>query len=221
MSCFEIQLRAWLDRESEPTDVEAITPDHLFRFVTSPAGQVRPDGKQRKPSSVDKLKWRPAPPRSRKLPDQGRPIGRSRDDFPAVGTERDGHKELIPLGFSFEFYGYTYTDCYMNTNAFVKFGSSTVPGPSAYDNGSIPTAGGDENKICVKGRGTLWIGRARITAADRWAVASAKEEERSIATPLYARTKDILLVKRVMDHRHVTTTEKYAGTADRGFFQSF
>ncbi|MBI4565588.1 MAG: tyrosine-type recombinase/integrase [Planctomycetes bacterium] len=34
---------------------------------------------------------------------------------------------------------------------------------------------------------------------------------RSFATRLYARTKDILLVKRALDHRHVTTTEMYAG----------
>ncbi len=35
----------------------------------------------------------------------------------------DGSTNLIPLGFSFCFYGTTYTDCYINNNGNISFGS--------------------------------------------------------------------------------------------------
>ena len=68
----------------------------------------------------------------------------------------DEGEAQISLGFTFPFYGNSYTDCWVNTNGFVKFGASTVPGSTAYNPVATPTAGGDDNKICARWRD--WIG---------------------------------------------------------------
>ncbi|MBI4563993.1 MAG: hypothetical protein HY716_04780, partial [Planctomycetes bacterium] len=66
----------------------------------------------------------------------------------------DEGEALVPLGFPFRFYGNEYTQCYVITNGLVKFGS---PGAAyAWTPGTIPSAGGDDNKICVKWQD--WIG---------------------------------------------------------------
>lgn len=73
----------------------------------------------------------------------------------AFGVSDEGEAQ-INLGFSFSYYGTAYTSCWVNTNAFVKFGSQTVSAATSYNNVTMPTAGGDDNKICVKWRD--WIG---------------------------------------------------------------
>ena len=64
----------------------------------------------------------------------------------------DEGEAQVNIGFTFPYYGNTYTDCWLNTNGFLKFGASTVPGNTAYSPVTMPTAGGDDNKICVKWR---------------------------------------------------------------------
>ena len=77
-----------------------------------------------------------------------------------------------PLGFSFSFYGNTYTTTWVNTNGFVKFGSSTVSGTNgelAYQATTLPSTQ-QPNIIAVKWgdrTGVLGWCETRGTAPDR------------------------------------------------------
>ena len=77
-----------------------------------------------------------------------------------------------PFGFSFTFYGNTYTTTWVNTNGFVKFGSSTVSGTNgelAYQATTLPSTQ-QPNIIAVKWgdrTGVLGWYETRGTAPDR------------------------------------------------------
>ncbi|MCP4312014.1 MAG: hypothetical protein GY790_12180, partial [Bacteroidetes bacterium] len=59
------------------------------------------------------------------------------------GSYDDGNWGAFPIGFSFDFFGNTYTDFYVTSNGLVMFGS----GSSLYVNKSIPDASGADNYI--------------------------------------------------------------------------
>ncbi len=49
-------LRRWLAEAQHPTEVEALTPDLLGQFVTSPAVTEKSDGQPKEAASIDKVK---------------------------------------------------------------------------------------------------------------------------------------------------------------------
>ena len=62
--------------------------------------------------------------------------------YSSWGADDEGEAELN-LGFTFSFYGNSYTTCWMNTNAFVKFGSQTTAtnnGAAAYSATTLPNS---------------------------------------------------------------------------------
>ena len=89
----------------------------------------------------------------------GTPITFGNYNPPSIWGAADEGEAQINLGFSFPYYGNTYTDCWVNTNGFIKFGSPTVNNPVAFSNQTIPTAGGEDNIICP-----LWRDNLGVTA---------------------------------------------------------
>lgn len=68
------------------------------------------------------------------------------EDISGVGTPvtlGDDTTTLVPVGFSFPFYGGTYTDVNFCSNGFVNFGTSST----SLTNGAIPSAGVPNNAI--------------------------------------------------------------------------
>ncbi len=68
------------------------------------------------------------------------------EDISSVGTLvalGDDTSSLVPVGFSFPFYGNSYIDVYMVSNGFLTFGASST----ALGNGPIPSTGVPNNAI--------------------------------------------------------------------------
>ncbi|MBI4564763.1 MAG: tyrosine-type recombinase/integrase, partial [Planctomycetes bacterium] len=251
-------LRTWLDREGEPSDVETITPDQLFRFVTSPAGRLRPDGKPRQRSSVDKIKMslrsffsfleaaghiRQSPARllkyrsGRHEPSETLSAREAEQLLHTVAKAKCDHAVrdhmmldlFLETGLRLEaLVGLDVVDVRLDDamlvvrrmkggNATVKYLSKPLMQRLAKYLRLRKRLETDSPALFLS-RWNRRISTRRVQIATaEWARKAGIARKvtphvlrHAFATRLYARTKDILLVKRAMDHRHVTTTEKYA-----------
>ncbi|MBI4564980.1 MAG: tyrosine-type recombinase/integrase [Planctomycetes bacterium] len=255
-------LRAWIEREGEPSDVEAITPDHLFRFVTSPAGQLRPDGKPRKPASVDKIKMslraffsfleaagmiRQSPARllkyhsGRHEPPETLAAREVERLLATVAKSKGDHavrdRMMIELfletGLRLEaLVGLNVDDVRLDDamlvvrrmkggGAVVKYVSKPLIRHLAkYLRWRKRLETDDPALFLSRWNRRISTRRVQIAIAERAKKAGIAKRltphvlRRTFATRLYARTKDILLVKRAMDHRWVGTTQRYAAVGE-------
>ena len=70
------------------------------------------------------------------------------EDISDTGTNlglTDDSNALAPLGFAFNFYGVSYTDCFVGSNGLIGFGA----GSNVFGNGAIPSAALPNNMLYV------------------------------------------------------------------------
>ena len=70
-----------------------------------------------------------------------------------VGLSDDSHSNLLPIGFSFCFFGNTYTQFIIGSNGWVSF---TSPQPNTFATSPIPSVGGGTPKNCIMGPWQDW-----------------------------------------------------------------